>query len=297
MGEAVDAERARRRPPTTSTPNSRACRSTKCAQACWRGWSRSARSTTSCCGVALRLARTTLEGIESPTDRLHRRRLVAARRSRRRQRRVAVDAARRCCGWSKRSSAWCGCSTRTSTARASRWSSAPSTSIPQLHAVQPDRRHLRRRRPPRRRGRHRPDPHALLARHQRRRRRRRRRGPLPARPELDAARLTARIFHAMSDIATVRRSSDRASPRPAPPIRVARRAAARARRALRPPAAHDGRVRQLPQAHRARAPRAGRVGRRRYASATCCRWSTTSSARWPSPSPPEAQGLPRRASS
>ncbi len=42
----------------------------------------------------------------------------------------------------------------------------------------------------------------------------------------------------------------------------------------------DRRVRQLPQAHRPRTPRPRRTRPRPISSAICCRWSTTSSARW-----------------
>ena len=60
-------------------------------------------------GLALRLASQTLENLRGPDGRLHRGRVHAARAGRAGQRHLRDHAAARCCGWSKRSSGWCGC--------------------------------------------------------------------------------------------------------------------------------------------------------------------------------------------
>ena len=60
-------------------------------------------------GLALRLASSSFAEPRSADGGLHRRRLDAARRGRAGQRHFGRDAARRCGGWSKKSSAWCAC--------------------------------------------------------------------------------------------------------------------------------------------------------------------------------------------
>ena len=133
-----------------------------------RGSARSGRCTINCSGSRC----------ASPADRsttwsvplgLHRRHLVAPRRSRARERAVDADAARARCGWSKRSSAWCGCSTNTSTDRALTVVIGAEHNRPGAAAVQSHRVDLLRRAQHRTGRRHRADAHALLARHRCRR--------------------------------------------------------------------------------------------------------------------------------
>ena len=279
-------QRRVRRPaarPRCATPSSPASR-------------RSARSTISCWPWRCALARTTLEGIDHADDRCS---STAPRRwptaptscSRCRWRRCA-----RCCGWSKRSSGSCSCSTPTSTAPALAVVIGAEHPDPRPARLQPRRRRLRRRRPARRGRHHRPDAHALLARHQRRRRRGRGRRALPARRQL-ALGPPESARHAMSDIPAVRRLS------PAPPGAARRRRPMprAARRAARASATtccdrllrKTRRVRQLPQAHRARAARVRRMGGRRAARRRAGRGRRLRARARPSPAPPEAAGLPR----
>ena len=73
------------------------------------GSSKNGRSTINCSASPCGWPAARSQNLEQPDRRLHRWRVDAARRGGGGQRHLGGDAARRCCGWSKRSSGWCAC--------------------------------------------------------------------------------------------------------------------------------------------------------------------------------------------
>ena len=200
----------------------------------------------------------------------------------------------RCSRWSRRSSGWCGCSTSTSTVRPDRRHRRRAPR-PGTAAVQPRSPSTYDRRRAHRHGRHhRPDAHALLARDRRRRRRRAGRRAGAARRQLTliaaaAARSMARNMK--------RPTFERREPTPAPdgrepaPAQPAEADALQRERdelydrLLRKTAEFDNYRKRVDRERT----RAGDWAAADVAAATCCRSSTTSSARSQAPAPPDAR--------